>query len=133
MKKSLIVLLAVAFIFGGLMLVSNSMAEGNKGPETMTLQTAAAKKPATFPHWAHQAANPCATCHHYQNDAGGQEPCSDDASIAKIAKCESCHNDTFKNEKLRSFKDVGHALCKECHKNSGKETAPTKCNGCHVK
>lgn len=97
--------------------------------DVMTLTTASGKKPATFPHKAHQEKLQCADCHHTQNADGTQGP-----YVAGEEKpCESCHNDTMANKKLNSFKNAAHANCKECHKNDPNKKAPTKCNGCHVK
>jgi hypothetical protein len=87
-------------------------------------------KPVMFPHAKHQEKNECGTCHHYQDDAGAQVACLDD-SLDKIAKCDTCHNADFKNEKLRTWKDIGHGLCKDCHTKMKDAGAPTKCNDCH--
>lgn len=51
-------------------------------------------------------------------------------------KCTNCHSEGLF---ARNFDDniqvkqLGHKHCRECHKTSGSENAPTKCNGCHVK
>jgi predicted CXXCH cytochrome family protein len=125
-KKSLVLLVVAAFVMSLGLGVSISLA--NKGPAEITLN-ADGKKPAIFPHEAHQAREDCGTCHH--KDADGKK-----AAIAEgdaVAKCDSCHNADFANEKLRKWKDVGHGLCKACHTKMKADGAPTKCGGCHPK
>ena len=128
-KKSLILLVVAAFVMSLGIGVTMSLADN--GPAEITLN-ADGKKPAVFPHAAHQAKNACAECHHYQDDAGAQVACGDD-SLDKIAKCDTCHNAEFKNEKLRTWKDIGHGNCKACHTKMKADGAPTKCGGCHPK
>lgn len=128
MKKTVILATAFAFAFSMAVAVGTSFADN--GPADMTLKTAAAKKPATFPHKKHQDAFECNECHHTAGDGkagpyvAGQEK-----------KCESCHNSDMASPKLNSYKAVGHALCKGCHKKMAAEgkNAPTKCAGCHPK
>jgi len=129
-KKSLVLLVVAAFVMSMGLAVSMSTA-ADTGPAEIVLNTDG-KKPATFPHAKHQEKNACAVCHHYQDDAGAQVPCGDD-SLDKIAKCDTCHNADFKNEKLRTWKDIGHGLCKDCHTKNKDAGAPTKCNDCHKK
>ena len=133
-KKSLILLVVTAFVMSLGLGVSMSLAD--KGPAEITLnpdnRDAAKKgKPAIFPHAKHQEKNDCGVCHHY-DDAGARAACDDD-SLDKIAKCGSCHNADFPNEKLRKWKDIGHGQCKACHTKMKAEGAPTKCAGCHPK
>ncbi len=128
-RKSLVLLIVAAFVMSLGLGVSMSLAD--KGPADITLN-ADGKKPAVFPHEAHQAKSDCGTCHHYQDDAGARVACGDD-SLDKIAKCDTCHNADFANEKLRTWKDIGHGLCKDCHTKMKAEGAPTKCGGCHPK
>ena len=128
-RKSLILLIVAAFVMSLGLGITISMADN--GPEEIILN-ADGKKPATFPHKAHQEKSDCATCHHYQDDAGARVPCGDD-SLDKISKCDTCHNADFKNEKLRSWKDIGHGLCKDCHTKMKDQGAPTKCADCHKK
>ncbi|OIP46589.1 MAG: hypothetical protein AUK28_07055 [Desulfobacterales bacterium CG2_30_60_27] len=109
-----------------------AMAAGN-GPETITLQTAAAKKPAVFPHKKHQDMGiKCAQCHHIAGADGKQAPLPEGQAPAK---CETCHNDKMANAKLNSFMLIGHERCKGCHKAgfNGKNGPTTKCDGCHPK
>jgi len=130
-KKSLVLMVVTALTLSLALAVSMSFAEGEKGPAEIVLNTDGTK-PATFPHAKHQEKNACAVCHHYQDDAGARIPC-DDGSLDKIAKCDSCHNADFKNEKLRTWKDIGHGLCKDCHTKNKEAGAPTKCGDCHKK
>jgi len=128
-KKSLILLVVAAFVMSLGFGVTMSLADN--GPESIELN-AGGKKVAVFPHKAHQEKNACGTCHHYQDDAGARVACGDD-SLDKIKKCDTCHNADFANEKLRTWKDIGHGLCKDCHTKMKEEGAPTKCGACHSK
>ena len=130
-KKSLVLLVVAALTLSLAFAVTMSFAEVDKGPADITLN-ADGKKPAIFPHAAHQEKNKCAECHHYQDDVGAAVACSDD-TLDKIAKCDTCHNAEFKNEKLRTWKDIGHGNCKSCHKKMKEDGAPTKCAACHPK
>jgi len=125
-KKSLLMLIVAVFVMSLGLGVTMSLADN--GPAEITLN-ADGKKPAVFPHASHQAKNDCATCHH-KNVDGKQTPLAEGDAVAK---CDTCHNADFANEKLRTFKDVGHGLCKECHVKMKDAGAPTKCTGCHVK
>ena len=136
-KKSLILLVVTAFVMSLGFGVTMSLADANKGDAEITLnpdnRDAAKKgKPAVFPHAKHQEKFKCGECHHYADDAGAQTACMDD-TLGKIAKCDTCHNADFANEKLRKWKDIGHGNCKDCHKKMKAEGAPTKCGACHPK
>ena len=130
-KKSLILLVVAAFVMSLGFGVTMSLADADKGPADITLN-ADGKKPAVFPHAAHQEREECGTCHHYVDDAGAKQACSDD-TLGEIKKCAECHNADFANEKLRKWKDIGHGLCKACHTKMKADGAPTKCGGCHPK
>jgi predicted CXXCH cytochrome family protein len=125
-KKSLVMLIVAVFVMSLGLGVTMSLADN--GPADITLN-ADGKKPAIFPHAAHQAKNDCATCHH-KDDGGKQAPIAEGDAVAK---CDTCHNADFASEKLRTFKDVGHGLCKTCHTKMKDAGAPTKCTGCHIK
>ena len=126
-KKSLILLVVAAFALSLGIGVSMSLADN--GPAEITLN-ADGTKPAKFPHAAHQAKNDCATCHHKKGDDGKQAPLAEGDAVAG---CATCHNDSFANEKLRTWKDIGHGQCKDCHTKMKDAGAPTKCNDCHIK
>lgn len=103
MKKVVILGVAVAFLCAAGLASMTMAEEQDKGPAEITLQTAEAKKPALFPHAAHQ-------------EREGME-------------CDKCHKDP--NYLPGAWtKDAGHALCKDCHKAEG---AATKCGTCHPK
>jgi len=127
-KKSVILTTAMIFILG-MVLASGLAMAADAGPEEMVLKTAAAKKPANFPHKKHQEKFSCGDCHHGKTDDGKQAPYAEGQAVQK---CASCHNAEMANPKLNSFKLAGHGNCKECHKKN-KDTAPTKCGGCHPK
>ena len=133
-KKTLTLAILLVFIFlmiaGGMDFATEKGPADDKGPEEMILKTAASKKPAKFPHGTHQKAFACGECHHAKTDDGMQFPY---VEKMEIKKCVTCHNkDDMSNPKLNSFKLAAHGLCKECHKQN-KDSAPTKCSGCHVK
>jgi len=127
-KKSLILLVIAAFVMSLGLGVSMSLADN--GPEEIVLG-ADGKKPATFPHKAHQEKSDCGTCHH--KDDGGKRVALTADELGTIAKCDSCHNADFANEKLRTWKDIGHGQCKDCHTKMKDQGAPTKCTDCHKK
>ena len=128
LKKTVIFTTAMVFILG-MVLASGLVIASDAGPEEMVLKTAAAKKPANFPHKKHQEKFECAECHHNKTDDGKQAAY---AEGQEIQACVSCHNKDMVNPKLNSFKLAGHGQCKECHKKN-KDVAPTKCGGCHPK
>lgn len=120
-----VIVLVFAFTVGDTLGIA-----GDLGPEIMVLKTPAAKKPARFPHKKHQGMFACKKCHHTKSKDGKKQPYEEDM---QIRKCLTCHNsDVMKNPKLNSFKLAAHGLCKECHKEH-KDSAPTKCTGCHIK
>ena len=126
----LLIIISALAILGGLSIASDEQPATDAGPEEMVLQTAAAKKPAKFPHKKHQEAFECGECHHSISDDGVKFPYVDGM---EIKKCVTCHNkDKMSNPKANDFKLVAHGLCKECHKKN-KDSAPTKCSGCHIK
>lgn len=127
--KSLLLITVFFFILSTLMLNSQCRAD-DTGPVTMELQTDTNKKPALFPHKKHQKNFACKECHHTKNENGDK---SSYFEGMEIKKCTFCHNsDDMPNPKLNSFKLAAHGLCKECHKQN-RNTAPTKCSGCHIK
>ena len=129
-KKSLILLVVAAFVMSLGFGVTMSMADNGPADITMNADSKSEKpKPAVFPHAKHQEKNDCATCHHI-DDGGKQAPLAEGAAVAK---CDTCHNADFANEKLRKWKDIGHGLCKDCHKKMKEDGAPTKCAACHPK
>jgi len=129
-KKSLVMMVVIAFALSLGIVVSMSLAHG---PEEITLN-ADGKKPVLFPHKKHhdnaRLTEGCGTCHHTSVD-GKRTPVEGDAvSEDGSVKCDSCHKEGFQNAELTTWKDIGHKLCKDCHKTMG---APSKCNDCHIK
>ncbi len=132
MSKKLLITFTALFFISGLLVISNPSvaSEIDKGPEEMVIQTASAKKPAKFPHRKHQESFECKDCHHAKTDDGIKYSYFEGM---EVKKCITCHNkDDMTNPKLNSFKLAAHGLCKECHKQN-KDSAPTKCSGCHIK
>ena len=132
-KKSLVLLVVTALTLSLALAVSVSFATDDKGPADIILNVDGTK-PATFPHAAHQEKlGNCGSCHHYVDKDGVRNPCDDGTEKEYFQKCDTCHNADFANEKLRTWKDIGHALCKDCHTKMKDEGAPTKCGDCHKK
>lgn len=99
MKKSVLCAAAFTMLFG-FTVAGVAMAE-DKGPAEMTLN-ASGKKPAIFPHAAHQASD-------------------------KVS-CDDCHK-ALDVKKMASDKDYAHKEgCKSCHTTQGVDT---KCATCH--
>ncbi|MCK5340130.1 MAG: cytochrome c3 family protein, partial [Desulfobulbaceae bacterium] len=96
-------------------------AEVDIGPDSITMKSIQSKKPAKFPHRFHQDFMACMKCHHTKD------------RTMTIEKCYKCHNQDIGNEKLDTLKEVGHTLCKDCHKAARKagKNAPGKCSTCH--
>jgi len=100
------------------------------GPAEIILKTHAAIKPARFPHKKHQKTFECGKCHHSRSNDGIKYPY---VRGMEIKKCVTCHNkDDMSNSRLNNFKLIAHGLCKGCHKEN-KDSAPTRCSGCHIK
>jgi hypothetical protein len=130
MRKKVVYLLNLLVIALALVFAAGIAIAIDAGPEEMELKTAAAKKPAKFPHKKHQESYECGECHHSKY-ADGTKSFYEEGM--EIKKCITCHNkDDMDNPKMNNFKVVAHGLCKECHKKN-KDSAPTKCSGCHIK
>jgi len=104
---------------------STAKAARDPGPEEMILKTSMSTKPSKFPHRKHQEMFGCEACHHSRTEDYVQLPYTPGMPIEK---CIICHNPEFPDPKLNSFKKVGHARCKNCHKTEG---VSTKCILCH--
>ncbi len=104
----------------------------SEAPEAMTLDDCMNKRSAVeFPHAAHFELAECVTCHHTQ------EGLSAEADM-EVETCGSCHNEpeaaeTPKCSEMSLSKNHFHINCVSCHKESGSENAPTKCDECHPK
>lgn len=132
-KRSLVLMVVVAFALSFGIGVSISFA---KGPEEIILN-ADGKKPVKFPHKKHQEnanlTEKCATCHHANVDGKLTPVEGENVKEDGSAKCDSCHKEGFHIERLTKWKNIGHGLCKGCHKKMKTQGAPTKCNNCHIK
>ena len=137
LNKLVVSVVAAAFLSAGA--VVGAMA-ADKGPAEITLG-ATGKKPAVFPHKAHQDRGlACGECHHTMTADGKQAPYTDGMTIQK---CETCHNPekmagkTKGTNQLDTLKGAGHGKCQECHKAefakdpSKEQLKPTKCATCH--
>ncbi len=131
LRKSMTIAMVSAIMFCFTMITAGVSFANNTGPDTITMKTAKARKPALFPHKKHQATFACKTCHHTQTADGKKGP----YVAGQEKNCTTCHNKSFSNKKLSGLKKVSHARCKSCHKKMKKEgkKAPTKCSGCHPK
>ena len=107
--------------------ISNTNIMSENGPSEVIMKTSQGRKPAYFPHEKHQSKYTCGTCHHGKNSSG---------KLVKytvktiVEKCTACHNSSMPNEKLNSFKLIGHELCRECHRKN-QDITSAKCSTCH--
>jgi len=131
MRKSFIlfsvfalVILTSAILFAG--------TAAKDSPETITIDACADKQaPVEFPHKSHQELTECSTCHHTQEGLK-----ADSATV--VEPCRACHVEpeaatTPVCSQMSTKKNPFHLTCITCHKESGKENAPTKCVDCHPK
>jgi hypothetical protein len=107
-------------------------ATAKESPETIVIDDCASKQsPVTFPHKAHQELTQCVTCHHTQEGLTAD-------SDMEVKPCSACHlepeaAETPKCSQMSTRKNPFHIACVGCHKESGKDTAPTGCFDCHPK
>ena len=121
MAKKIVLCLAVLAMVCGFSAISMA----GEGPETVTIETPKRKNTTvTFPHWAHQAENKCAECHHSKNADGTQGP----YVAGEEAQCATCHDGSLA-KKVATAKKAAHVNCKGCHKKVNKDMA--KCGYCH--
>ncbi len=130
MRKSLI---ATGIVIAALVFAMPTLAVTAKdAPADVTIDVCAAKKSAVeFPHAAHFELTECATCHHTSDGIAAD-------SDMEVEACTSCHMDPEAAEtpdcaQMSLSKNPYHITCVTCHKESGAEAAPTKCDGCHPK
>lgn len=137
MKRVLICCAVALFVICG---TSLSSFAADAGPDVITFESE--KKPAVFPHKAHQDNKiGCGDCHHSMAD--GKQVAYKDGQ--EIGKCGDCHNKdskelagkTLGKLKLDTIKGAGHGNCLACHKAKAKENAElkkiSKCATCHPK
>ena len=127
-KKTIICSAALAFALS--LAVAGASFAADKGPADMVMKTAEGKKPAKFPHKAHQDKLKCADCHHGADKAGKQVAYTDGM---KVEKCATCHNDKMANANLNDLKKAAHKNCKDCHASKKDKPELNKCNACHEK
>lgn len=89
------------------------------------------KGPVNFNHLKHSkdynAA--CTDCHHDYKDGNNIWKEGD-----AVKKCLNCHDPEKTQGNAPKLLMAFHDKCKDCHKQSGKDTAPSsKCNDCHAK
>lgn len=129
MRKSLvatsIVIVALVFALPAL------AATAKEAPTDVVIDQCMAKKSAVnFPHGAHLELTECTTCHHTNEGLTAD-------SDMEVPSCVSCHKDpegeTPDCAQMSLSKNPYHITCVTCHKESGSENAPTKCDGCHPK
>jgi len=121
MKKWLYLMVAVAFLAGGIL--SLAVAQ----PDKVTIDDKYPNKlkgPVTFNHKAHASSIACTKCHHTWKQETSKTP----------PKCAECHKAGDTSEK--GLKNAFHKQCIDCHKDlqkQGKKTGPTvKCSDCHA-
>lgn len=130
MRKWLLGIAATAMVVS--VAVVASAATVAEAPETATIDDCMDKKAAVeFPHKVHWELTDCTTCHHTS------EGLTADADM-EVQPCSACHVEpeaetTPDCSQMSLKKNPFHINCVDCHKESGKETAPTKCDDCHPK
>ena len=129
MRKSLV---AIGIVIAALVFAMPTLAASAKdAPTDATIDGCVAKKSAVeFPHAAHFELTECTTCHHTNDGLAA-------GSDMDVPSCASCHKDpegeTPDCAQMSLSKNPYHIACVTCHKESGSEAAPTKCDGCHPK
>jgi predicted CXXCH cytochrome family protein len=121
MKRWLYLIVAVAFLAGGILGIALAQADkvtiDDKYPNQM-------KGPVTFNHKVHSSATACTKCHHTWKQEASKTP----------PKCADCHKAADTSDK--GLKKAYHKLCIDCHKDmekQGKKAGPTtKCSDCHA-
>lgn len=128
MRKWLIGFAVTAMVLS----VAGMAAMAGEAPETATIDDCVDKKAAVeFPHKAHFEVTECTTCHHTT------EGLTADADLM-VEPCGACHMEPEADttpicSQMSLKKNPFHINCVGCHKESGKEAAPTKCDDCHPK
>ena len=125
----------IGSVFTALMLslaVAVPAATVAEAPESVTLDGCMDKKAGVeFPHKAHWELTECTTCHHTS------EGLTADSDMT-VEACNTCHLEPEEEttpvcSQMSLKKNPYHINCVGCHKESGKEAAPTKCDDCHPK
>ena len=129
MRKSLV---ATGIVIVALVFAMPALAASAKDvPADVTIDGCQAKKSGVaFPHEAHLELAECTLCHHTSEGLTAD-------SDMEVPSCASCHKDPEGDApdcaQMSLSKNPYHINCVTCHKESGSEAAPTKCDGCHPK
>ena len=88
------------------------------------------KGPVNFSHLKHSKdyGVACTDCHHEYKDGNNIWKEGD-----AVKTCVTCHDPEKTQDNVPRLMMAFHNNCRDCHKNSGKDTAPSKCNDCHAK
>ena len=88
------------------------------------------KGPVNFSHLKHNKDYKvaCTDCHHEYKDGNNIWKEGD-----TVKTCVTCHDPEKPQDNVPRLMMAFHNNCRDCHKNSGKDTAPSKCNDCHAK
>jgi DnaJ-class molecular chaperone len=89
------------------------------------------KGPVNFNHLKHSKDYnvACTECHHEYKDGKNIWKEGD-----PVKSCITCHNPEKTQGNVPRLMMAFHTKCRDCHKKSGKEAAPSsKCNDCHAK
>jgi hypothetical protein len=134
MKKSiakyLSVLVGISFLTIGIL----AAADAATPPDKITINNKYSddkKGPVEFNHLKHSKDYKvaCTECHHVYKDGKNVWKEGDE-----VKKCSTCHDPEKDQGNAKKLQTAFHTDCKECHKKSGKDTAPSsKCNDCHAK
>jgi hypothetical protein len=112
-------------------IISSGMAVAIENPDEQIIIEGG--RPAVFDHDTHLGYGvKCGGCHHKSKDVPFTDQEVISQSSGKTLHCVYCHNEKFKNEKLRNLKTVMHKHCKGCHqKGIDGAKGPVRCFGCH--
>jgi len=124
------ILAGVIFFTVGILAAADAV----KSPEKVTINNEVYKSdkkgPVELSHAKHvkEYKAVCTDCHHEYKDGVNVWKEGD-----AVKKCVSCHDPEKTQDKAAKAQMAYHNNCKDCHKNSGKDTAPSsKCNDCHA-
>jgi len=133
MKKGIPTIILVFFI--GLTFLATTVLTAAEAPDNIAISNKGyakdTKGAVTLSHAKHskEYKAACTDCHHEYKDGKNTFKEGD-----AVKKCITCHDPEKKQDKVDKLQTAFHNNCKECHKKSGKDTAPsTKCNDCHAK
>ena len=135
MKKNisviyLAVLAGVVFLTVGILAAADAVTP----PEKVTINNEGYKSDkkgaVEFSHAKHvsEYGAACTDCHHEYKD--GQNVWKEGDAVKT---CVSCHDLDNDQDNAKKAMTAYHTNCRDCHKKSGKDTAPSsKCTDCHA-